>query len=68
MKTKIFLRDLVLALYNCESDEEFVELWNAIVTMRDHGFISSLQWSIFSDVCDLYFDYDHGCVLNRKFM
>lgn len=59
MHFAIDVLEMVHSLYACESCEEFVDLWNALVTMHEHNLIPDACWSIFSDSCDdLIFDCD----------
>lgn len=55
--------DMIKALNRCDNDPDFIELWNAFVTMRDFGFISLDDWSSFREIADkLFFD---GNMLSR---
>lgn len=65
MRSKIDLIDMVSSLYQTESAEDFAELWNAFVTLRDHRFIPESNWSTFSKICgELYYDEDRDFVVN----
>lgn len=69
MRSKIDVDDLIYSIYHTESVDDFEELWNALVTLRDHGFISESDWSIFSKVCgDCYYDEDCDFVVNPYFV
>lgn len=54
--------EMICSLYECESCDEFVELYNSFVTLHEHGFFSEEFWKFFSMYADpLYFD----CELER---
>lgn len=56
---------MLLALISCESENEFVCLWNAFVDLMEHGFISRSQWLRFSSEAeDWYFDSVKGRVMS----
>ena len=67
MNEHFFLCSMVGSLYECSSEEEFVELWNAFCTLNEHSVIPDFIWLPFSAYCDdLMFDSEIGKVVNLR--
>lgn len=57
MKFCVDVIAMICALYECESNAEFVELWNSFCSLHEHHLISEDDWGIFFPYADpLYFD------------
>ena len=62
-----FLISMVGSLYQCSSDEEFVELWNAFCTLHEHSVIPDSIWLPFIANCDdVMFDSELGKVVDLR--